>query len=195
MPRKSPAPAWALLACVFAVPAAAESYNIDVKHSQVLFRVRHMMVSRVTGRFTRFSGVFDYVPGQPAQWKAQAAINVDSINTDIEDRDKHLRGPDFFDAEKCPVMEFKSHKVSAAKGKKAKLHGDLTMRCVTKPVVLDLEVFTDPAVKNKIGATAAGRIKRSDFGVVWNRVLEAGGVAVSDEVEIILEIEGDLKKD
>lgn len=184
----------AALAGLFAAPAAAETYNIDVKHSQVLFRVRHMMVSRVTGRFTRFSGIFDYVAGQPQKWRAQAAIQVDSINTDIEDRDKHLRGPEFLDAQNCPTLEFKSGKVSQAKGNKAELHGELTMRCVTKPVVLELEVFTDPGVKNKIGATATTRVKRSDFGVTWNRVLEAGGLAVSDEVDIILEIEGDVKK-
>lgn len=189
------APAWAILAGLWAAPAWAETYQVDVKHSQVLFRVRHMMVSRVTGRFTRFGGTFDYAAGQPQNWKAQTSIETASINTDIEDRDKHLRGPDFFDAEKCPTLEFKSSKVSGAKGNKAKLHGELTMRCVTKPVVLDLEVFTDPGVKNKIGATATTRVKRSDFGVTWNRVLEAGGLAVSDEVDIILEIEGDLKKD
>ena len=179
-----------------AAPLGAETFTIDPAHSQVMFRIRHLMISKVSGRFNKFSGSFDYEEGKPGKWKTSAVIEAASIDTGIEKRDEHLRNSDFFDVEKCPTLEFKSTKVTDAKGDKAKLHGDLTMHCVTKPVVLDLEI--GGVIKEKsglrAGALASGKLSRKDFKLLYNKILETGGVALGDEVEIELEIEGTTGK-
>lgn len=185
----------ALLAAL-AVSAAATVYEIDASHSTVGFKIRHV-VTRTTGRFTKFSGTIVHEPGKPAAWKVEAEIDPASINTDNEKRDGHLRSPDFFDTAKFPKMSFKSTKVTDAKGDAAKLHGELTMHGVTKPVVLDLE-FTgagkDPWGNEKAGFSARGKINRKDFGIVWNKTVDNGGYILGDEVEVTLEIEADAKK-
>ena len=178
-----------------ASPAAAETYEIDGDHSSISFRVRHL-VGKVTGKFTRYEGHFDYEEGKPKSWKANAVIETASIDTGVEARDKHLRQADFFDAARCPKIEFKSTKVSDVAGNKAKLYGDLTMRCVTKPIVLELElggVAKDPWGNVKAGATATGKINRTDWGLEWNKKVETGGVLVGEEIELTLEIEGTVK--
>lgn len=187
----------ALAAVLFAaVPALrAEVYVIDASHSQVGFRVRHL-VGKVPGRFTSFSGTVDYVPGKPKSWKVDATIDPASINTDNVKRDGHLKNADFFDVEKFPTMTFKSTKVTDVKGDSAKLHGDLTMHGVTKPVVLDLEVggtTKDPWGNTRAGFSATGTIDRKDFGIVWNKALDTGGVMLGDDVAITLDIEAVLK--
>lgn len=187
-----------ILSAVLAVaaPAArAESYEIDPTHSQIGFKVRHL-VSKTPGRFTKFSGSIEYTPGKPASWKVTAEIDPASINTDHEKRDAHLKSADFFDVEKCKTMTFKSTKVVAGKDS-TKLHGELTMHCVTKPVVLDLEVggtTKDPWGNDKAGFTATGKLKRKDFEIVWNKTLDAGGVMLGEDVEISIEIEANQKK-
>lgn len=182
-----------LLALVCLVgPLRAQTYQIDPDHSKVMFRIRHL-VGKVTGRFNKFEGSFDYESGKPKAWKAWARIEAGSIDTGVEKRDSHLRTADFFDAEKCPALEFKSTKVTGVQGEKARLHGDLTIHCVTKPVVLDLElggVAKDPWGNTRAGAMATGKINRKDFGLSWNKTLDAGGLLIGDEVEIMLEIEG-----
>lgn len=189
----------ALIAAVLAAsagPAAAVTYEIDQAHSNVMFRIRHL-VSKVSGRFGSFSGTFDYEPDAPKGWKAQAVIQTASIDTDLEARDKHLRSGDFFDAERCPTISFKSTKVSGVKKGKGKLHGELTMRCVTKPVVLDLEVegpAEDPWGNAKVGAVATGSVNRKDYGINWNKALDKGGYILGEEVEITVQIEGQLPK-
>jgi polyisoprenoid-binding protein YceI len=178
---------------LLAAPAAAETFQLDQDHTKVMFSVRHLGISKVTGRFTKFEGSFDYDAGQPKSWKTDATIDASSINTDVEARDKHLRSADFFDVEKCPKIEFKSTKVTGVKGGKAKLHGDLTIHCVTKPVVLDLEIngsVKDPWGGTHVGASATGKINRKDFGLTWNKALETGGLLVGEEVEITLEVDG-----
>jgi polyisoprenoid-binding protein YceI len=188
-----------LLAVAFSTaPLAAETFKIDPNHSQIMFRIRHL-VGRVTGRFTKFEGSFDYEATKPRAWKAQATIEAASIDTTVEKRDSHLRSPDFFNVEKCPSMEFKSAQVVKAdlKAGKAKLQGELTIHCVTRPVVLDLEiggVANDPWGNKRAGAIATGRINRKDFGIIWNKALDAGGVVLGEEVDIILEIEGIAQK-
>ena len=140
-----------LFALLFAVAvlsgqAGAETYQIDPVHSDVRFSVSHM-VGKVSGRFGKFEGTVDYVKGDPKAWKVDARIEAASIDTNNEDRDKHLRAADFLDTDKHPAIAFKSTKVAGLKGDKAKLHGDLTLHGVTKPVVLDLElggVVKDP---------------------------------------------------
>jgi polyisoprenoid-binding protein YceI len=173
----------------------AEVYVIDAGHSSVGFRIKHL-VAKVTGRFTKFEGTVSFEPGKPETWKAEAKIAADSINTDNEKRDAHLRAPDFFDTAKCPDISFKSTKVTDVKGDAAKLHGDLTMHCVTKPVVLDLEIggtTKDPWGNAKAGFTATGTVNRKDFGIVWNKTLDSGGLMLGEDVAISLDIEAGAK--
>lgn len=180
---------------LLSAPAWAETYDIDAAHSTVGFRIKHL-VSKVSGRFTGFEGGYDYEAGAPKAWKAWAKIKAASIDTDNEKRDAHLRSADFFDTDKCPLIEFKSTKVSGLKDGKAKLHGELTMHCVTKPVVLDLEVGgegKDPWGNQRSGFTATGKINREDFGIVWNKTLESGGILLGKDVEVSLDIEGIAK--
>lgn len=186
------------LAALAASLCAAESlqaarYGIDMSHSSVEFKVRHMVVAKTHGKFNKFSGDFEFEPGRPKAWQARAVIDAASIDTANEKRDGHLRSADFLDVAKHPSIEFVSRKVAGLKDGKAKLHGDLTIRGVTKPVVLDLEihgVVKDPSGRDRSGFSARGKINRMDYGVSWNRALDAGGVVVGEEVEITLEVEG-----
>lgn len=181
----------ALLAAAVA-PVNAAQYTIDGVHSTISFRVRHF-VAKSSGRFTKFSGTIDYTEGKPASWKVEASIDPASINTDNEKRDGHLKSADFFDVEKCPAMGFKSTKVTDVKDGAGKLHGELTMHCVTKPVVLDLEIGGVSGAK--AGFSAKGKIARKDFGIVWNRALDNGGAVLGEDVEVTLDIEADEVKD
>jgi polyisoprenoid-binding protein YceI len=188
-----------LAAAVLAVlsPAvSAADYEIDPAHTQVGFKAKHV-VGKVPGRFTKFSGSFTYDAKNPKAWKAEATIDPASINTDVEARDKHLKSDAFFDVEKCPAMTFKSTSVSDVKGDHAKLHGDLTMHCVTKPVVLDLEIggtAKDPWGNETASFTATATVNRMDWGISWNKALDAGGVLVGEKIDIILEVTGNVKK-
>lgn len=181
----------AALLAVSAVPASAATYSIDPVHSLVGFRIRHL-VSKTSGRFTKYSGTINYTEGKPETWSVDAKIDPASINTDNEKRDGHLRSADFFDVEKCPDMAFKSTKVAKGEDGRWMLHGDLTMHCVTKPVVLDLEV--GGVAGPKAGFSARTKINRKDFGIVWNRALDKGGAMLGDDVEISLDIEADEAK-
>jgi polyisoprenoid-binding protein YceI len=186
----------ALVIAVAVVPALrAEVYDIDPAHSSLGFRIKHL-VGKVPGRFTKFGGTVSYEPGKPETWKADAKIDASSINTDNEKRDGHLKSPDFFDVAKCPDITFKSTKVTDVKGDSAKLQGDLTMHCVTKPVVLDLEIggtTKDPWGNARAGFTATGKINRKDFDIVWNKTLDSGGYMLGEDVTISLDIEAGVK--
>ena len=180
------------IALALAAPAGAASYKIDPAHSSVTFTVAHMAISKVHGRFDKFSGTLDYTPGETKTWKTEAVIETASINTSAADRDNHLRSPDFFNAGKFPAMTFKSVKVSGVKGMKGKVHGELTLMGVTRPVVLEVEASgpaTDPWGNERLGAVATTVINRKDFGLVWNKVLETGGLLVGEKVNITLELE------
>jgi polyisoprenoid-binding protein YceI len=172
----------------------AEDFTIDPMHSSVSFRIKHI-IGKVTGHFDKFSGTFSYDPAKPAASSATATIEAASINTGIDKRDNHLRTPDFFDVQKFPTLSFKSTGVTDVQGDTAKLHGDLTMHGVTKPVVLDLTIagiVKDPMGKgNRAGATATGKIKRSDFGIGATTGATAG--MIGSDVEITIEIEGASK--
>lgn len=174
------------------LPVAAESWNIDGSHSSVGFSVRHMMVTNVRGTFDKFTAKVDGSPTDPAAAKISATIEVASVDTRDAKRDEHLRAADFFDAAKFPQMTFASTKVEKTSATSAKVTGNLTLRGVTKPVVLDVE-YTSP-LKNPwgrtvVGATATGKINRKDFGVSWSRSLDGGGVVVGDEVTIQLDLQ------
>ena len=184
---------WLGLVAVAAVAAqvqAADVYNVDPVHSQVGFSVRHMVVSSVKGTFDAYKGSFEIDGG--ALTKAGAKIEAKSINTKNKDRDDHLRGGDFFDAEKFPEITFETTKVEKS-GDGVVLHGNLTMKGVSKEIALPVEV--SGPVKNPWGKTVMGfegttKINRKDWGLSWNKVLDNGGVALGEEVELEISVEG-----
>jgi len=173
--------------------ALASTWAIDPDHSSTGFKVRHLMVSNVKGNFNKFSGTVDINDKDITKSKVDVAIDTNSINTNVQKRDEHLRSADFFDVAKFPTMTFVSTKVVKAGKDKLKVTGDLTLHGVTKTVVLDVEgpskESKDPWGNIRKGATATTKINRKDFGLVWNAALETGGVAVGEEVTITLEIE------
>jgi len=170
------------------------TWTIDPLHSEVGFSVRHMMVSKVRGKFTKFSG--ELVTGEsPLASSVTAEIDLASIDTGAEQRDGHLRSPDFFDTENHPAMSYRSTGIRA-KGDGYVVDGELTLKGVTKnvPLTLELNGFgPDPYGGTRAGFTATGEINRQDFGVTWNAAMEHGGVVVSDKVNILLEIEAVLQ--
>jgi polyisoprenoid-binding protein YceI len=183
-----------LAALLLAVPSllAAATYQIDAAHSTAGFTVRHMMVSNVSGAFTKLSGTVEYDPNNPGQTRVEAVIDAASIQTRNEKRDAHLRSPDFFDTANYPAITFRSRKVEKAGEGRLRVAGDLTIRGVTKEVVLDVDGPTAEIQAQggyRMGASATARINRQDFGVKWNGVLDNGGVVVSDEVRIQIDVE------
>lgn len=185
----------AIAALVLALPAAvpAGTWELDSAHTGVQFKVRHLMVSYVRGDFERISGKIVYDEQDVSKSSADITIDADSINTRVAKRDKHLRSPDFLDVAKHPSITFKSKKVEKAGNGKLKMTGDLTIRGLTREVVLEIEgptsVIKDPWGNTRAGGVATTKINRKDFGLTWNKTLEAGGVVVGDEVEITIDIE------
>lgn len=178
----------------FATAFAAPSiWDIDAYHSTIGFKVKHMMVSNVHGSFDKFTGTIEADEADLSKSKVNVSIDVTSINTGVGPRDEHLRGPDFFDAAKFPTITFVSKSVKVVSKTKLLVTGDFTMHGVTKSVVLDVEgptaAIKDPQGNTKRGASATTKISRKDFGLAYNAVLEAGGVAIGDEVSITLELE------
>ena len=171
---------------------AADTYEIDASHSSVQFSVRHMMISNVHGGFPKLSGKVVGDPANPTATTVEATIEAASVDTRNEKRDEHLRGADFLDVAKFPAIAFKSTKVEKA-GESWKLHGDLTLHGVTKPVVLDVTNVTapmkDPWGNTRVGATATTKINRRDYGIVFNKTLDGGGVLVGDEISITIDVE------
>jgi len=171
--------------------AATTGWNIDASHSQVGFAVKHLVISNVRGEFAKYAGRIALDDADVTRSTVEATIDVNSISTKNADRDAHLKSPDFFDAAKYPTMTFKSSKVEKAGQDKLRVTGDLTLHGVTKPVVL--EVATTPEVKGMFGETRRGfaattKISRKEFGLTWNKAVEAGP-AVGDEVAIALDLE------
>ena len=168
------------------------TWSIDPVHSEVGFTVRHMMVSNVHGSFGKVEGTIVYDGSNVAGIKADATVDTTTITTNNEKRDAHLKSPDFFDVANNPTITFKSKRAEAVGKGRFKLIGDLTMRGKTKEVVLDVEGPTDPITaqnSTRVGATATTTLNRQDFGVSWSRALDGGGVVVSDEVKVTLELE------
>lgn len=167
-------------------------WNIDPAHTSAEFIARHMMVTNVRGKFTDVSGTVHFEPANPTATSVDVTISAASVTTGANDRDNHLRSPDFFDVEKYPHLTFRSTKVESTGNNTAKLIGDLTIRDVTRPVTLDVEFIGTG--KNPWGMTVAGfeastRINREDFGLTWNVALEAGGVLVGKEIKIELAVQ------
>lgn len=173
--------------------AFATTWTIDPDHSNVGFKVRHLMVSNVKGNFEKHTGVVEINDKDITKSKVEVSIDTNSINTNVQKRDEHLRSADFFDVVKYPAMSFVSKKVAKAGKDMLKVTGDLTLHGITKQVILDVEGPTkeskDPWGNIRKGATATTKINRKDFGLVWNAALETGGVAVGEEITITLEIE------
>ena len=170
----------------------SNQWVIDASHSNAGFTVKHMMITNVRGEFTKLEGKVSWDPSKPEATQIEAVIDVASISTREEKRDGHLKSPDFFDVEKFPSITFKSKSVKAKGSDELAVTGDLSIHGVTKEVVLDVEgpsaPSTDPFGNVRVGATATTKIKREDFGLVWNAALEAGGVLVGNDVKITIDI-------
>ncbi len=170
----------------------AGTYNVDKSHSNVGFKVKHMMISNVKGQFDTFNGSFQYDEKSKKITSLKGTINVDSINTQDKKRDDHLKAPELFDAKRYPKITFTLDKISEDKA-----FGKLTMRGITKNVALDFEnngSIKDPWGNQRMGLALSGKLNRKDYGISWNKVLEAGGVAVGETVKLDIEIEGILAK-
>ena len=168
------------------------SWKIDPAHSGIHFTVRHMVVSKVRGRFSRFQGDVQFDPARPGAAKVEVTVDASSIDTNEPKRDDHLRSPDFFDVAKYPALTFLSTRVEPKGEGRLAITGNLSLHGVTREVVLDTEVLgvgKDPFGAQRAGFTARTFIDRKEYGLGWNQLLEAGGVLVGDKIEIELDIE------
>ncbi len=166
-------------------------WALDPSHSEVQFKVKHLMISTVTGSFKEFGAEAEMEGDDLTHAKVSFWANTSSVDTNDANRDKHLAGTDFFDAEQFPKLTFTSTAITA-KGDAFKVTGDLTIKGVTKPVTLDAEwsgIAKDPWGNTKAGLNLSGKIDRKDWGLNWNAALEAGGVLVSEEVRILCEVQ------
>ena len=170
---------------------ALASYSIDTAHSSVNFAVRHMVVAKTRGRFTKFSGSFSFDAADPSKSTVSVTIDASSIDTHEPQRDGHLRSPDFLDADNHKEITFTSKRVEGS-GDELRVVGDLTIRGVTHEVTLDVEHHgggKDPWGNEKTGFSAKTSINRKDYGLTWNQVLETGGVLVGEKIEIEIDVE------
>ncbi|RXJ91772.1 hypothetical protein CRV01_01385 [Arcobacter sp. CECT 8983] len=168
------------------------TYNVDPSHTNVGFKVKHLMISYVRGNFEKFDGSFEYDEKTGTIKSVQGTVESNSINTDNKKRDKHLKSADFFDVKKYPKLTFKAEKIENNKA-----YGKLTIKGVTKDVVFDIEKtgeILDPWGNQRIALEIEGKINRTDYGLNWNKTLEAGGIMVGEEVKIDIVIEGVLAK-
>jgi polyisoprenoid-binding protein YceI len=169
------------------------TYQIDTAHSSAQFKVRHMMIANVKGEFDKVSGMVVFDPANPSASSIEASIDVATISTRDEQRDAHLKNPDFLDAEKFPTITFKSKEVAASGDDSFEVVGDLTIHGVTKEVNLTVEELTgeakDPWGNLRRGAAAKTRINRRDFGMNFNMVLDTGGFMVGEDVDLTIDVE------
>ncbi|HNT00113.1 MAG TPA: YceI family protein [Polyangiaceae bacterium] len=169
-----------------------EKWEIDSSHSGIFFSVRHMVIAKVRGQFSRWSGNIVIEDGDMARAKVEVVIDASSIDTGVADRDAHLKNPDFLDVENFPELTFQSVRVEKQGEENFRLIGNLTIHGVTREVVLDAESAgqtKDPWGNVRAGYAAKTSINRKDFGLTWNQVLEAGGVMVGDRITIEIEVE------
>lgn len=170
----------------------AIQWKIDPAHSEILFKVKHLMITTVTGTFKEYNlEVETETEDFTTTKKIEFTADINSINTNNEQRDTHLKSADFFNAEEHAQLRFEGKKYEAD-GDEAKLHGDLTIRGTTKPITLDVEfggIVVDPYGQTKAGFTITGKVSRKEFGLMWNAVTEAGSVVVSDDIKIHAEVQ------
>jgi polyisoprenoid-binding protein YceI len=169
------------------------NYQIDLQHTTIQFKVRHLMIANVRGVFGKFAGSVDFDPATAAASKVSIVIETASVGTPDAARNEHLKGADFFDAAQFPEIKFTSKSVAAAGAGAYNVTGDLSMHGVTKETVLKVTAVTDEAKDPwgnlRRGCEATTRISRKDYGLVWNAAVESGGVLISDEVDITLDVE------
>jgi polyisoprenoid-binding protein YceI len=174
---------------------STQIWNFDTTHSGINFSVRHMVIAKVRGRFTSWSGSVRVDPKDLTTATVDVEIDASSIDTSVADRDKHLQAGDFLDVEHFPKLKFKSAKIERVNAEQYKVHGSLTIRDVTRDVVLDAEYngqAKDPWGNTRAAISAKTAISRPDFGLTWNQALEAGGVLVGEKVDIELEVQAVL---
>lgn len=168
------------------------TWNLDTVHSAIGFSVRHLVFAKVRGRFKTWNGSLELNDEHLANSSVQVSIDADSIDTGTPDRDAHLRSADFFDVANHPKLSFRSSRVEALGGDRYRVYGDLTIRDVTREVVLESEFSgraKDPWGNDRVAFTAKTSVDRRDFGLKWNQALETGGVVVGERVDIELEIQ------
>jgi polyisoprenoid-binding protein YceI len=175
------------------VTAQNTIWNIDPAHSVVEFKVKHMMIANVKGHFSKITGVLIRDESNVANSSVEVSIEADSIETRDAQRDAHLKSADFFDAEKHPILSFKSNGIKQVQDGELSVGGDLTIHGVTRKVTFDVEGPTPPAKdpwgNTRIAVSGNTKINRKDFGLTWNSALETGGILVGDEVTINLDVE------
>lgn len=174
-----------------ALAALTGDYTIDAAHSSIGFTVRHAMVTNVRGSFADYAGTLQLDGSAPSRSAASIEVKVASVDTGIADRDGHLRGGDFFDAEAFPLMTFRSTEAAQLGGDKYRITGELTIKDVTRPLSIDLDFngsATDVYGNERVGFEGSAEILRSEWGLTWNAALEAGGVMVSDKVKLTFDI-------
>ena len=179
-----------------AVPRSLTTWDIDIAHSSVGFSVRHLVISRVHGRFDRWAGSLTLDEAHAERSQIEAHIETASIDTHEPKRDEHLRSPEFLDTAKHPEITFRSATVEKTGTDRYRMVGDLTIVGVTRPVALEVEALghvKDPWGAERVGFTARATIDRRDFGLNWNQALEAGGVLVGEKVEVSIEVEAVLR--
>ncbi len=188
---EAPATTATALAVDPALAALTGEYTIDPAHSSIGFTVRHAMVTNVKGSFTEHEGTLRLDGSDPSRSTASLDVRIESVDTGIKDRDAHLRGADFFEAERFPLMTFRSTTARQLGGDRYRLTGDLTIKDVTRPLSIDLEFngsATDVYGNERVGFEGGAEILRSDWGLTWNAALETGGVMVSDKVKLTFDI-------
>ncbi len=168
------------------------TYKIDVDHSDIMFKVKHLMISTVTGIFKKFDATLEVNEQDLSDAKMSFEADIDSVDTKNEQRDGHLKSDDFFNAEQYSKMTFKSTGIEKTGGDEYKLMGDLTIRDVTKPLELRVEyngTTKDPWGFERMGFEVSGKINRKEFGLKWSAVTEAGGLVVADDVKLAMSVE------
>lgn len=168
------------------------TWNFDPAHSGINFAVRHMVLAKVRGRFGGWSGDLQLDPGDLTRSRVAVEVEAASIDTGVAERDTHLRSPDFFDVERFPSLSFRSTRIEALGESRYQLHGELTIRDVTRNVVFEVEyagTAVDPWGNERMAFAASTSIRRKDYGLTWNQVLEAGGVLIGDKIDIELDVQ------
>ena len=168
------------------------TWNIDTAHTGINFSVRHMVVSKVRGRFGKYSGAIRLDDADITRSSVEVSIDASSIDTGVADRDTHLRSSDFLDVEKFPELRFRSKRLERVDDKHYRVIGDLTIRDVTLEVSLDVEYGgqgKDPWGNERVGFSAKTSIDRKAFGLTWNQMLETGGILVGDRIDIDLDVQ------
>lgn len=171
---------------------ATTTWQLDPAHSEVAFRVRHLVIATASGKFKTFASTVTTNDDDFSTASIEFTVDTASIDTGVSDRDGHLRSDDFFASEKYPTMQFKSTGIQSTGDNEYELQGDLTIRDVTQPITLQVEfggIMKDPWGNIKAGFEVNGKVKRKEFGLSWDAVTEAGGVVLGDEVKIHINLE------